>query len=472
MALESSNQLLDAVIENLPAVVYLKRASDLRIVRLNRAGEEMLGYPRGYFNGKSNDEIFPKGQADFITSVDREVLASGEVREISEEPARTWDGCKRYLRTSKSVLRDAHGTPTHLLGVALDITERKEAEEALRESEERMRVAAQAANIGFWVLDLATQRVSATPEYFGLFGLPPSDEPVPLERIRALYLPEDRARITSAMEESMRTGRPLAQDRRIRRRDGGLRWVHIVSDTRRDATGAPVARYGAGFDVTERKQAEEQIGLLMREVNHRAKNLLTVVQAVARQTAGEVAPKVFAERFSRRLAGLAASHDLLARNEWRGVDAADLVRSQLAHFGALVGTRVRFAGPRLRLRASAAQSLGMALHELATNAVKYGALSTSEGFVQITWSVVAQGAEACFTMTWSEHGGPAPRPPERRGFGHTVVVQMVEYALEAKVHLEYPLSGLEWRLFAPVERVVGCDLNAPEMPAQKARRAS
>src|SRR5258706_82488 len=126
LALETSNRLLDGLIENLPAMVILKRASDLRLVRMNRAGDEMLGYPRGHFIGKSQYDLLSKEEADLITITDREVLAGGTAETTREKPVRTRDGGTRYLRCSKGVLRDADGTPTHVVGVAVDVTERKE----------------------------------------------------------------------------------------------------------------------------------------------------------------------------------------------------------------------------------------------------------------------------------------------------------------------------------------------------------
>lgn len=326
IALQNSNRLLDSVIENLPAMVFMKRASDLRFVRLNRAGEELLGYSRSELLGKTDYDFFTKEQADFFTMVDRELLASDAVREISEEPIRTRHGDTRYLKTYKIGLRDASGVPTHVLGVSLDITENKEREERIR--------------------------------------------------------------------------------------------------------------------------------LLMREISHRAKNLLSVVQVMARRTAGEVDAHVFAERFGDRLAGLAASQDLLVKSDWRGAEISDLVRSQLAHFGNLIGTRVTWDGPSLWLRPAAAQNIGMALHELATNAAKYGALSDDKGCVRIEWDIVDAGEQTCFEMRWSERGGPAPEPPKKRGFGHTVMVEMLMRALDAEVRLMYPSSGVVWELAAPLEWVV------------------
>jgi PAS domain S-box-containing protein len=326
--------LLDGVIENLPAIVFLKRVSDLRFVRMNRAGEEILGYPPGYFVGKSNHEVFPKDQADFMTTVERKVVATGEVSEINEAPCQTRAGGTRYFRVSKTVLLDEDGRPSYLLGVSLDIT--------------------------------------------------------------------------------------------------------------------------------ERKHAEEHIKLLMREINHRAKNLLAVVQAVARHTASEVDPEMFVAHFGRRLAGLAACHDLLVKSEWRGADLADLVRSQLAHLGDFVGTRVTWAGPPVRLTSSAAQTIGMALHELATNAAKYGALSGDNGVVRIAWERYAQGGVPQVRLKWSEHDGPLTQEPNRRGFGHTVMVGIVEHDLGADVHLTYAPSGVVWEMIAPADRLIEEDRSAPD----------
>jgi two-component sensor histidine kinase len=144
---------------------------------------------------------------------------------------------------------------------------------------------------------------------------------------------------------------------------------------------------GVVRDVTERKRADQRAKLLIAEVNHRAKNLLAVVQAVARQTANKAEPRLFAKDFGERIAGLAASHDLLVRSEWQGVDIGDLARSQLVHFADLIGRRIHLEGPKVQITPAAAQALGMALHELATNAGKYGALSNAEGSVRVAWSI-------------------------------------------------------------------------------------
>ena len=190
-------------------------------------------------------------------------------------------------------------------------------------------------------------------------------------------------------------------------------------------------------DITERKKREEQLQLLMREVNHRAKNLLAVVQSIAYRTSKSGAGGEFATIFQERLADLAACQEVLVASEWKGISLADLIHAQLSHFEALKDRRLFLQGPMLAISPSAAQTLGMALHELGTNAVKYGALSNESGTIQLAWDVV-RGPEPRFRLTWIEQSGPPPVQPERRGFGTTVLTEMAELGLDAEIVLEFP----------------------------------
>lgn len=201
------------------------------------------------------------------------------------------------------------------------------------------------------------------------------------------------------------------------------------------------------------KQAEQQVRMLMTEVNHRSKNILSVVMAVAQQTAAS-SPQEFVKRFSNRVQALAVNHDLLVKSQWRNIEAADLIGGQLAHFGDLIGKRILMDGPSLRLSSAAAQSVGMVVHELSTNAVKYGALSGDDGRIEIRWSVERHGAEDIFSIGWAEHGGPSMIAPVHRGFGTTVVTKMVEMSLDGETRLSYLPSGLTWRLDCPLTNVL------------------
>lgn len=209
--------------------------------------------------------------------------------------------------------------------------------------------------------------------------------------------------------------------------------------------------------VLERTEAhqrsEEQVRLLMNEVNHRSKNILTVVMAVAQQTVAS-SPDEFLLRFSNRIQALAVNHDLLVQTQWKCVDVSDLVRGQLAHFAELVGRRIMIEGPALRMSALAAQSIGMVVHELSTNAVKHGALSVADGCIEIAWRTDEGGTGENFTMSWIEKGGPPVTQPTHRGFGTTVITKMTEMSLGGKVELSYASTGLAWRLTCAAENIL------------------
>src|SRR6266481_4617751 len=172
--------------------------------------------------------------------------------------------------------------------------------------------------------------------------------------------------------------------------------------------------------------------------------MLSVVDSTAHQTAAKT-PEDFVERFSDRIQGLSVNQDLLVRNEWNGVEIEDLVRAQLAHFADLIGSRIAMHGPKLRLSPASAQAIGLALHELATNAGKYGSLSTDAGRVDVSW-----GSDGdILTMSWTEREGPLVSAPKRRGFGTNVMEAMAERSVDGKVDLDYAPSGLTWRLTCP-----------------------
>ena len=205
-------------------------------------------------------------------------------------------------------------------------------------------------------------------------------------------------------------------------------------------------------DITVRKRRDAHNALLLAEVNHRARNLLAVVQVIAQQSAKHSDQTTFVARLTERIGGLAASQDLLVQNAWRGVELLDLVDSQLAHFRDMMGTRVRFEGPSMRLIPAAAQAIGMALHELGTNAGKYGALSNGDGSVLITSGLSQNGS--VFDMSWVEQGGPPVVPPTHCGFGRKVIESMVELALDGTTEIAYPPSGFTWAIEAPVAEVL------------------
>jgi PAS domain S-box-containing protein len=246
-----------------------------------------------------------------------------------------------------------------------------------------------------------------------------------------------------------------AKDNELRIHDGSsIRWLDLHVEPLRDAAGDIVGLTCVAVDVTERKEGEAHLRLLMRELTHRSKNLLAVIQAMARQTARHAGSiDGFLEQFSARLQALARSHDLLVQEEWHGVSLNELVRSQLAPYYDHSTSQITLNGPTVMLRPEAAQSLGLALHELAINAVRYGALSAPSGRVSIAWTWQPQREPPVVEILWVESGGPAVGPPAERGFGSLVVERNLARALEADVDLSFGADGVSCRITVPIAQL-------------------
>ena len=254
--------------------------------------------------------------------------------------------------------------------------------------------------------------------------------------------------VDEAIRLSIERGQKLRQQYRISRVDGAIRWLESVGNIELDKDKSPSRVYGVVVDITDRKIREEKAALLLREVNHRAKNILAVVKSIAQLTAHESNPKSFLKAFSDRLSALAISHDLLVEAEWDHLSLSNLIKSQTRHFTRVNATRILLVGPEVRISPSEAQALGMAIHELSTNAAKYGALSTKQGRVTIQWNVQSENLseKSRLIMTWAEEGGPAVVKPSRRGLGYSVIVEMPQHLLDANVTLSFLPKGVFWRL--------------------------
>ena len=260
---------------------------------------------------------------------------------------------------------------------------------------------------------------------------------------------DSRPAIAALKAAALESGQP--RDGEVNVNDGaGIRWYDLHIEPWRDAGGAIVGLTCAAVDVTERKEGEAHLRLLMRELTHRSKNLLAVIQAMARQTARySESIDGFLERFGARLQALARSHDLLVQEEWHGVALAELVKSQLTYLDR-TGAQIVAEGPAVMLRPEAAQSLGLALHELAMNALRYGALSTPAGKISIVWAWRPAGELPAVEIVWVERDGPAVDAPARRGFGSMVVERNLARALEADVDLTFGADGVSCRIMVPL----------------------
>lgn len=235
----------------------------------------------------------------------------------------------------------------------------------------------------------------------------------------------------------------------------GIRWHDLHIEPLRNEAGDVVGVTCASVDVTERKEGEAHLRLLLRELTHRSKNLLAVIQAMARQTARHAGSvESFLSQFGARLQALAASHDLLVRESWYGASLGELIRSQLGGYLDTSTSQVSIEGPAIAIKPEAAQNLGLALHELAVNAAKFGALSVPDGRVSITWSRLENVEGDAVELDWRERLGPKVKIRRKKGFGSMVIERNLARALDAEVNLEFEPNGLHCHIVIPASQIL------------------
>jgi PAS domain S-box-containing protein len=254
----------------------------------------------------------------------------------------------------------------------------------------------------------------------------------------------------------------------VQQPDGNRIQIEVSVSPFHDQQGKVIGTVGCWRDVTEEvsflkklQDNDEHLRLVLRELTHRAKNLLTIIMAIATQTARRNSTlDEFLHVFAKRVQGLGASHDLLVHADWRGVELRELLLAQLAPFGGVDGERIRISGPAVLLKPDVLQSLGLAFHELATNAMKYGALSDAKGKIEVTWNSSMEEGDASFNIDWIEKNGPLVKPPEIKGFGHVIMVTSLAATVNGKVDLSFNENGLRWCMTAPLSAVARDDAQA------------
>lgn len=367
------------------------------------------------------------------------------------------DGAVRYVTSHGRVLRDAIGAPERVVGVFRDETERERAAEALRESEARLQLALDASGmVGIFDWRIPEDRLFADARFARLFGADPDRAAVgaPLAEFTRAIHPNDWPRVETALQRATETGGAYEAEYRVLQPGGEERWVAARGRALLNPAGVPLRLSGTVVDVTARRRAEERQNLLSREVDHRAKNALAVVQAALRLTRAPDLP-AYMRLIEGRVGALARVQTLLAEDRWAGADLRTLLHGELAGFlgtGCGSGQQAMIEGPKVALPPGAAQPFAMAIHELATNALKYGALTTPGGHVAVTWTLEG-GPAGRLRLRRAESGGPPVEgAPARRGFGTRVLDGTVRGQLGGTVALSWNVPGLVCDIEVPLGR--------------------
>ncbi len=445
-------RLFVALIEEAPSGVYVIDAK-FRVLQVNRLAEPVFASVSPLVGRDFNevlDIVWGDEVGKRLASLFRHTLDTGETyasRSFTEQRADIAVEQSYEWELQRVTLADAS------FGVVCyfnDITMRKHAEDIIAEREAHVRSILDNTQAFIGLLSVDGTLLEANSPALKAAGVT-RDRVIGRKLWDAGWWAQDArevARLKDAIARAAK-GEIVRYDMVVHAADETHMDIDFMVAPVRDASGTVTLLVPSGNDITLRKAAMHKIQMLMGEVNHRAMNLLGVVQAVARQTARDGDPATFVTRLTHRIGSLAASQDLLVQNEWQGVEVDDLVATQLSHYKDLVGTRVTFDGPSARLTPAAAQGIGMALHELATNAGKYGALAGKDGRVNLSWRITTVAAPM-FEMRWIETGGPPFNPPTRKGFGQKVIGPMVEASVNGHAETDYKPSGLSWTLIAPI----------------------
>lgn len=378
------------------------------------------------------------------------------------------NGDIRWISAHSIARADATGSPIEMIGVNRDVTEQKKSETSLRISEERHRLAMEANAVGTWDYDVATGEHRWSDQFKTLWGLPldaPCDPALLRPLVDEQYWETTRQRWAEARDPD--TGGRLSAEYPVRRTDGSKRWFSFAGQIFFDEIRrTPVRAIGIMLDVTDRREAEERQRMILKELNHRVKNSLAVVQAIVSQTLRMSKPSEAFERIQARLMAIARTHDFLNLSNWGGVSLAELLRSELDPYAAVNEQRVVLEGTPIDLDSKSALTLGLTFHELATNAAKYGSLSSPNGRLEVRWSIV-DGAEGTnLTIAWVESGGPPVRAPRRSGFGSRLINGSLRGNLNGSVTLDYARDGLQCQIVFPLTAEIG----TPDFSAAGASR--
>lgn len=461
-ALSAMLRASDGILDLLPIATFICDAKGT-ILQYNRHAVAVWG--RAPLPGQTHDEFnknshfFELDGTPVRRSMVSEVLASGKpVRDVERIVERA-DGTTLIVSVNIDPLRDANGELVGAVNCFLDITERKRMDSALEHSrlhalEQEQRFAATYEHAAIGISEIAPDgrflRVNEAICAITGFGR---------EHLLANMLfrhthPDDADPDRQAFRKQVAGELDFYSiEKRFIRRDGQVIWLSVRSSPVRDANDRLLYVVRVVQDITERKAAEQRQRLLMDELNHRVKNTLATVQSLAAQTArGASTPAAFRERFEGRLIALSKAHDQLTMHHWESADLRELLSGSLAPYSGRTSGRVVLRGEDVVLRPRAVLTLAMAVHELTTNAAKYGALAVPSGRVEVHWRPVRiETGRSHLSIEWVEHDGPQVVEPEQRGFGSKLIEGSIAAELGGEARLIFDQQGLRCEISIPME---------------------
>lgn len=414
----------------------------------NRAAENILGWRQDEMVGRPIQTIIPedrRAEEDLILAR----IRSGQGVPKLETLRLHKTGKAVPVTITISPIVDAEGQIVGASKIVYDVSDVIELRKRLAESELQFRMLANSIPQLAWIADEHGSIFWYNDRWYDYTGSN-------LETMHgwgwtAVHHPDHVERVKARIKKSWDSGDDWEDVFPLRSKDGEYRWFLSRARPLRDQAGRIIRWFGTNTDVTEQRQREQHIELLMRELEHRSKNMFSVVHAIISRTTDVT----IAESLGRRLQALARNQDILTRRSWAGAPIGELILSQLSAAQDLLGQRISIEGDlEILLVPSAAEPIGLAVFELCTNAVKYGSLSNALGTVLISIARTEHGEDRMLSIVWEERGGPAPALPQRKGFGSVMIDRNLRAALSAHIEIDYPATGFTWRFKAPLDLLV------------------
>jgi PAS domain S-box-containing protein len=435
---------LNAAIVDSSDAAIIAKSLDGTVIAWNAAAERLFGWSAGEMIGRSIRTIVPADRQDEEDSILARVATGERVGRF--ETVRLYKGGGQVpVAMLVSPLRDRAGIIVGAASMARSNADEPAQRRLRLRNEDRVRLMADNLPVMAWVGDREGVLRWGNRRFRDFFGL--TMDEVDGFDWAAHIQPGSRDEMIGRIGASIAaSGGWEATLPLVRKADGATRWLLARSVPMLDVKGDLYLRFGTATDITEQRLAEERVRLLLKEVNHRTRNMMAVIQSMAKRTAASGAD--YMPRLECRIAGLAATQDILVRHDWAGVPVRELIAAQVAVAGQDLA-RFDLAGPDLELSSGAAESIGMAINELTINAAAHGALAVGGGRVEIDWGTVPTGGDDDFAISWQEAGGPRVEAPRVTGFGSRIIEDVPRGKLCGVVDMAYAASGLRWRLVCP-----------------------
>ena len=446
---QQKQRLNQLIIDNALDYAIITTALNGQVTSWNAGAQKLFGWTEEEILKSSVDILFTPEEREKNVPDMRRVNALHHRQDVVERWHLRKDGSRFWASGQLLPLYDQDGHIQGFLKILIDRTYVRDQQERLREQEEMLRLSQEAGGIGAFDLNLASRAITVTNQIRQIFGIAP-DSNITIELFEKLMSPS--AENQSEGTASVALPRSGHSEYRIQRLDNQEeRWVALSTELIPDDEGRTTRMRGIVQDITTRKLAEEQQVMLTAELVHRSKNILAIIQGIANQTLRNTTSAEDARAaFEARIMALSKAQDVLTHGtKSSSADLADIVANSLSVHAGADENRIRITGTSVILGSRQSLSMVMALHELGTNAVKYGALSTPDGYIEISWHF----EDDRFLFHWAEKSGPAVVKPDRRGFGSRLIERTLAASLGGAAELHYHPQGLEFLLNAPANNM-------------------